>query len=295
MNAIRTSRVRTVVAVGCVLALAGPAWAGAADKAAAFAAEGDGLLGKADFEGALKAYAQAAKADSQNPDYRQQYAVLRRIIKMRQSVDKETNPEKWAGIVRGLRAFYYDRDIYPEALALDQKVHAKTGTPESASALAQSQLQMGLNAEAAATLSSIDETAATPESRVLLGIALARQGDIDQAKAVAAKIEIPKGTPPILFYNTACLHALIGDSDSAMTLLTRCFENTPPSRLDNIKERAKTDEDLTTLVASADFADVLETKSKVKESSCSGGTSCGGCPSRSKCASAKSKTDKAHK
>jgi tetratricopeptide (TPR) repeat protein len=275
-----------IVAAGLVGLMPVMALAGAAETAAALVAQGKGLLAKADFEGALKAYAEAAKTDSQNQDYRQQYAVLRRVIQMREGVDKETNDEKWRGTVAGLRAFYYGNDLYGEALALDRKAHTKLKNADSASALAQTQLQMGQNAEAAVTLSALDEKSATPQSQVLLGIALARQGKNDEAKALAGKIETPKEGMPGLLYDLASLHALTGDTAGAAALLTRCFENTPPSRVDAFKATAKQDKDLASMVASADFAKALETTSKVKESACTGGSNCGSCPSKGSCSTA---------
>ena len=279
-------RVLWIVVAGLVGLMPVVALAGAAETAAALVVDAKALLVKADFEGALKAYAQAAKTDSQNQDYRQQYSVLRRVVDMRKAVDKETNDEKWRGTVAGLRAFYYQNDLYGEALALDSKAHGKLKNAESASSLAQTQLQMGRNAEAAATLSALDEKTATPQSQVLLGIALARQGKNDEAKAVAGKIETPKEGMPGLLYDLACLHALTGDTAGAAALLTRCFENTPPSRVDAFKTTAKQDKDLSSMVASADFAKALETASKVKESACSGGSNCGSCPSKSGCSTA---------
>ncbi len=262
--------------------------AGATEKAAQLAASGEALLANADFDGALKAYAKAAKTDAENQEYRQTYAVIRRVIKMRPGVDNEKNPVKWEQSVRALRAFYYEHGVFGEALTLDQKVYARMNTADTATQLAETQLAMGLNRDVAATIRGIDPAKTSPQARAYLGIALARQGELDEARAVAKGIQIPDAATPALYYDLACLHALIGDTAGALGMLTRCFENTPPSRLASFKNFARQDADLSKAVASADFATVLETESKVKESSCSGGTSCGSCPSRAHCGGGKS-------
>lgn len=275
--------VSVAIALGTVAAFPPLAWAGPADGAAEAFDQGDVLLAKGDFDAALKAYATAAKADSANQAYRQQYSVVRRVIKMRKRIEKESNPEKWASTAEALRAFYYEHGVYAEALPLDRQFHARVNTPQSAAMLAQTQLELGMDAETAALLSSLDKDKTSPRTQVLLGIALARQGKLDEAKGIAKDFAVPKDAGPPVLWDLARLRALVGDSSDALGLLTRCFESTPPSRLDAAKTEAKESNDFRTLLANADFAKALETKSKVKESGCSGGSRCGKCPSRASC------------
>lgn len=271
------------VALGFIVTCPPLARADAARRAADAFAEGGALLAKGDFDTALKAYATAAKADSANQAYRQQYSLVRRVIKMRKRIEKEKNPEKWASTAEALRAFYYEHGVYTEALRLDRQSHARMSTSESATLLAQTQLELGMDDEAARLLNSLDKDKITPRGQVLLGIALARQGRLDEARGIAKDFAVSKDAKPAVLWDLARLRALIGDSSDALGLLTRCFESTPPSRLDAAKTGAKESKDFGTLLASADFAKALETKSKVKESGCSGGASCGKCPSRASC------------
>lgn len=270
-------------AFAALMFCATPGWASSPDQARAAFARGGKLLAEGDFDAALKSFATAAKADAENQEYRQQYSLLRRVIKMRKRIEKEKNPEKWQASAEALRAFYYEHGVYTEALPLDRQVHAKQNTAQSAAMLAQTQLELGMNAEAADVLAGLEESEATPATRALLGIALARQGQLEQAKDVARQCAAPKDAKAGLLWDLARLHALLGDASDALSLLTRCFESIPPSRLDLAKTEAKNSKDFATLVASAEFTRALETKSKVKESSCSGGSSCGSCPSRSGC------------
>ncbi len=267
------------------------AWAGPDEDAAKAFEEGKALLAKADFDGALKAYATAAKADTEKKqDYRQQYAMLRQVVQMRESVDKEQNPQKWQAMARALRSFYHQNRIYSEALALDQKLHDKLKTADTATMLAETQLAMGKNADAAKVLGDLGEKDATDESRILLGIALARQKKIDEAKAAIAKCKLGAESAGGLYYDMACVMSLVGNSSEAISMLTKAFETTPPSRLDTIKAHAKADPDLKDVAGTAEFEKALKTASKVKESKCSGGSSCGACPSKGSCGSAKGGT-----
>ena len=79
------------------------------------------------------------------------------------------------------------------------------------------------------------------------------------------------------------MHAVVGNHDEALRLLGRCFEAVTPSRLAGFKTHAAQSPEFAALASSGGFAKVLQTKSKVAESKCSGGSSCAGCPMRSKC------------
>ena len=287
---MKTRRIPLLWAVVCLVALAGSVLAGSVEQAAQLSAEARALLAKGEFSGALKTYATAAKTDPDNQDYRQQYAILRRVLKMRKSIDKEQNPKKWSEAAQALRSFYYEHELYGEALSLDRARHEREKSAESAALLAETQLEMGLNAETTELLSGLAEDQATLQTQVLRAIALARENQASQAHTIAGGCQLPEKAGPGMVYDLARLRALVGDKVGALALLTRCFESTPPSRLVAFKEYAKRSPDLSTLVASAEFAQVLETKSKVAESSCSSGTSCGKCPSRTSCGSASSKS-----
>jgi tetratricopeptide (TPR) repeat protein len=272
--------------VSCCL----PAYAG--DDPAARFAEGKALLAKGDFDAALAAYAAAAKADPKSEQFRQDHALLRRIIKMRQDVREEKDAKKFEATALALRVFYYDNALFREALGLDQQVLDKLQTVDAAARLAETQLQLDMNAEAAEVLASVPDTDSTPQTEILSGIALARQNRIADAKVMAQKCPKPDQLGPGLLFDLARLHALIGNRDKAVGVLIQCFESTPPSRLEGFKAYAKTCKDLGSLVASAaEFDAVMRTQSKVKESACSSGADCGKCPSKSSCSGGKTKAD----
>jgi len=254
----------------------------AADGEKAFAS-GKTLLEKGDFRTALAAFARAARADRSNQEYLREYSLLRRIIAMRNRLDSETDPQRWEYSARALHAYYVNNNIYGEALALDEEIHEKLNSSYSAMLLGQTQLSMQRNAEAAATFAGLKADDANASTRALLGVALARQDKLDEARRIARQIELPKDAGPRMIYNVARVHAAVGNRDEALTLLTRCFESVAPSRLDGFKQHAKACPDFAKLAAADSFAKVLKTESKVAESKCSGGSSCAGCPMRAGC------------
>lgn len=248
-------------------------------------AKGKAALAKADFAAALESFAAAARANLDNQEYLQHYLIVRRIQHLRSSLESAKTPRQQEQIAQSLRAFYIGEKLYSEALALDKKMHEKLNTASTATMLADTQLAMNLNADAAKVLASIESDKATSATRALLGIALARTGKITEAKQLAGAVTLPEEGDPGLYYLAARLHALTGDSTKAADLLKRGFEWTPPSQLEAFKAHAKANPDLASVATSAGFAAAMAAESKISESKCSGGSSCANCPMKGKCPS----------
>jgi len=256
-----------------------------ADSAEQVFASGEKLLAKADFDGALKAFAQAAKTDRTKPEYLQHYAMTNQIVGLRKRLATEQDAGQWEYVARGLHAFYVGQSLYAEALPLDRQIHERVNTAHSATLLAETQLVLNRNAEAAEVLATLEASKHTPGTRALQGLALARQGKTDEAEQIAKTIELGADSGPSMTYSLARLQAALGNADEAIGLLKRCFESIAPSQLDGYKQHAKLSPEFTKLVSTAGFAQVLETKSKVAESPCSGGSRCSNCPMRGNCPS----------
>ncbi len=282
-------RVMMVVLVGSGLLC--PTLALANEEAAKLFEEGKALLQKADFEGALKAFGEASKADAKNEEYRQQHNMLRRVMQIRDRLSEQKDADRWAAMARALRGYYYENGIFQEALALDRQAHERFHNAESATQLAETHLELGMNAEAVELLSALSDKEMTPGGRLLLGIGEARLGRVDDARAIADRFKETADLPGEALFNLACLHSLLGNQEQAAELLIRCCELTPPSRLDAFKASLKKCGDLRGLVAADRFAKVMETKSKVSESKCSSGAGCGKCPNRGGCGAAKPPAD----
>jgi len=253
-----------------------------ADTAEETFAKGETLLRNGDFSAALQSYATAARADQSNPEYMQHYTMMRRIVDLRNRLNTETNPQRWEYMAKGLRAFYASEQIYPDLLKLDQELHLRLKSADSAAMLAETQLALDQNAAATKTL-SLEPSEATEMTQSLLGIALVRCGKTDSAKQIAEKLSLPGDASPSVTYAAARLYAATGDSARAIGLLSACFQAVAPSQLEGFKSRAKQCPEFAAIASNPEFARALETKSKVPESKCSEGSSCAGCPMSRKC------------
>jgi len=257
--------------------------AGGTSSAAEFFARGQSLLRSGDFAGALADFAAAARSEPDNETFRQEHALLRRIVDLRESMATLDDGKKWQAAALALRSYYVDHALLEEVLLIDQQAHARLANAESAARLADTQIKLGRDDDAVRTLSGLTAKDQTLQTRVLLGIAFAHTGRIVEARSLADGVPVADAGPGLL-YDLARLHALLKNHTVAIGLLTRCFESTRPSRLAAFKDYAKSDKDLSGIAALPEFASALATASKVKESDCSSGTSCGKCPSRDKCA-----------
>ncbi len=275
--------VTAALALMCALQ---PAWSGDAETSAALHAEGRRLLSQGEFVEATRAFFKAFEADESTTENAELVTVLRRVISLRAELDRKRDDQVWERSARSLRAFYYDHLIAQEALALDEQFHERFGTVESATMLAESRMEMGLNEEAESLLASIDAGKISIYGRFLHGIVLARLGRFERAEQIVQRTPLPSEADTGLLFQSARLRALLNDRAGALTQLARAFEQLPPSRQPIDRRRALACPDFGSLHGDADFSAALHTKSMVKESSCTGGSSCGGCRHAASCSRA---------
>ncbi len=277
---MRFSRVFAGLAI--VVAVASPALVWGETAKEAFE-RGNVALAKGDLPNALQAYSAAVRTERTNQEYAQKFMLVRRVLVLRQSLDREQNPQRWQQTAQALRSFYVSQGIYSAALEVDQKLHARLKTAVSVAQLAETQLALGKAAAASETLAALDPNRATVATRALLGIALARQDRTDEARKIAQRIGGSNSSDPGTLYSLARMHSVLGNQDASLQMLRRCFEAIPPSRLVGLKRHAQRCPEFVKLASTAGFASVLETESKVPESKCSSGSSCAGCPMRGGC------------
>lgn len=273
------------LALMLMLSLFTCAIAGADDAAAGadrFAA-GQKLLSEADFEGALNAYSEAVEKDPANQEYKAEYQILSRILNMRSKLTEEKDMQRWETMLRGLHSYYCNNKLFKESKALDQQLYRRRQNEASAVMLAETQLELAEDEAVEQLLKVFIKKGATDYSRMLYGIALARQGKMDAARELLK--EKPVGDDAKLGDRFQCarLYAALGDKDEVMRRLKSVFESVPPSQLSKIKNYVKETKDFGPYTASNQFAVVMATESQVPESRCSGGASCGSCPSASSC------------
>ena len=251
--------------------------------------QGRKLVSQGDLEAAMEAFATAARTDRSNTEYMQNFSLVRQVIMIRGALAQEKNAQRWEYYARALHTFYIGEGLYDEALDLDKQIHERVNSASSAALLAETQLAMNMNAEAAELLSKLPPEKTNTVTESLEGIALARLGKKADALKHAHLARVGDGDGPGVVYCVARLQAATGNTTEATALLTRCFEQVPPSQLDGFKSHAKVTPEFAALADTPEFHQALKTASKVQESSCSGGSSCAGCPMRSQCSKQEAK------
>ncbi len=257
--------------------------AGKTEDAAKCFADGSQCLAKADFDGALKAYADAVKGDPENQDYKAEYQVLTRVQNMHKNLSAEKDEKRWESMLRALHSYYCTHKLYEQAKELDKQLYERQKSEAAAVMLAETQLELNENKATERLLKSHMEGEATDYCRMLYGISLARQNKRDEAKSILTQKPITVDAPLGVRFQSARLYALLGEEQEVMTRLKSVFESVPPSRLGKIKEYVQETADFQSYSGSGQVATVLKTESKVPESKCSGGASCGSCPSATSC------------
>ncbi|MEN8150952.1 MAG: tetratricopeptide repeat protein [Planctomycetota bacterium] len=267
--------------------LAAPVFAGEEPTAKEMFDAGQASLAKGQFEDAAKAFKAAAKLEPDNKAYTGRAMILVRVLRARKYVETAEVDAKWEKVATSLHEFYVREGLLENAVTLDRKMYEGRPSARTASLLAETLLETGKNAEAEKHLAGLSKDHKYLQNRVYEGIALARTGKKDEAKKLAAGLEIPADTRSGILYDLARLQTLIGETEKNLATLTKCFENLPEKSQAPLREMAKKCPDFQAIAATEPFAKALATKSKVKESDCSGGSGCGSCPSRDSCGSDK--------
>ncbi|MHC5108338.1 MAG: tetratricopeptide repeat protein [Planctomycetota bacterium] len=254
------------------------------EKAQEAFAEGQALLAEGEFDGALRAFKRAARGQRSNEEYAQQYALVRQIVELRKQLPKEQDAERWLSGAAALQAFYHENKLFGESLPLDRQRFHRAPSTKSAVMLAKTQLALQMNPEAANLLAGLKSELQSPHAKVLHALALIRMDRIDPARALVRAGKQTDTVEPGYFVDLARVQVALGEQQVALGTLKRSIELTPPSRLEQHKVRLRSSPDFADLVGTAAFDEVLKTSSTIKESPCSGGSGCGKCPKRSKCA-----------
>jgi len=216
----------------------------AAESDAEWVKQAEAQLASGDFTAALASYAAAVKADATNDELKQEYAVLRQVIRIRDMHAAEEDAKRKQQMAAALRSFYYDHALYGDALTLDTQTHTDVQDAGTAANLAESHLELNQNAEVVKLLSELPEKQQTARTRTLLAIALLREGNTEDAEALAGKVQKPEQDDPGLYFELACMYSLLGDVDRSSEMLTQSFQATRPSLLEKAHARALARADL---------------------------------------------------
>ena len=279
-------KIRFVAIFLCLIALMTTSVLADSKEAARLFAKGNEQLSEADFDDAAKTYAEAAAADPGNAEYLNQARIVSRVVTIRGNLKEEKDPKRWEAMARALHSYYCSNDLYSEAKLVDRQLFDRLKNEDTASMLAETLLELNDNKEAEKILKPYQSQNPSAYSQMLYGITLVRLDRGEEAHGILHDVTLQNDSDVQLRFQGARLNALMGHGDVALSLLTNVFESIPPSRLPEIKEYVRNNKDFSSITGSDKFASVLKTKSKIAESSCSGGTSCGGCPKASSCGSA---------
>ena len=258
-----------------------------AETASAAFARGKALVEAGQFEKSLPALAKAYKAKKSNRRYMQLYMQSYQIVKLQKRLKTETDPARWERIARSLHMVYFRLGLLDLQLAVDQELHKRLGTPQTASMLAETLLAHEKPAEAVKVIETVPADKLTPSTQALHALALLKSGKKAEAKKLADSLDLTEAKGPGLPYRAARLFGALGDQKRAIASLTQAFENIAPSRLGQFKQQAQAADEFKPFVESDAFLLAMKTKSKVPESSCSGASKCSGCPSRGGCSGSK--------
>ena len=243
---------------------------------------------KQDFKAALMVYAKAARANPSSVYYKNQFALLRRIIKMNRALTVETNPKKWTSYAKAVRSYYYTQGYYTQALELDMQAFKKFPEPSFAVNKLESLLLLNKNQQAAELLTH-NSLKANTDMRLstLRLVCLSRTNQTDKALASAESIKIDPRKYPETLLDLARVYKAANKDKLAMACLKQFLEHTVPTALPGMRRMAENCTEFNTLLNTKSFQAVLATQSKVSQSGCTGGSSCASCKLKSKCASSK--------
>jgi len=240
-------------------------------------------LKKGELNQALTSLQQAAVKNPHNKEYAQEFMILRQVIAIQSQLDRQPNVTNWNPTAQRLRTYYEQKGIDSLLLNLDQKIYAKHPTVNNAALLGESFVANDKADEAIALLSNLLQK--TPLTQAVLGLAYLKDDDKEAASYIAASLADALMTNPLRL-RLARIESGLGQKDKAIATLITLFEQTPPSQHIAIRELCKNATEFTSLQSDPAFIAAMQTSSKVTESACSGGSSCGTCPMRAQCPSA---------
>ena len=230
-----------------------------------------------DLDAALDGFTAAAKADPANDLYRKRVVLLHRIGQIRAQLPRLAEDDvRWEASAQGLRTFYLQYGVYGEAADLDERRFARTATPAVRVDLAESCLEAGRDGRVVELLGALEEKHATRRSDLFLGVALARTGELERARGLAARVATGADGDPALVLEAACLNALLGNLDRAVTQVRFVYESVPAASHPSLQEYVASRTDLDALRVPK-YEAVFATKSKVQAAGCEGCPSAGSC------------------
>jgi thioredoxin-like negative regulator of GroEL len=260
-----------------------PGWA---DTSAEIYSRGQKLLREGKLEAAAKEFDQAAAAEPKNEEYAAKAKQLSKVFALQEVLAKEKDDGSWTRVARALHLFYRSEKLNDEALKLDRQIHSRLNSALSAGILADTLLALGKNDEAAELIEKLPEKQHSLDTDAVRAIALARAGKQKEAIDAVDAIKLPDEICAGKSYLLARVNGAVGRNEEAAKYLKKSFESTPPEKLPNFLNAAKSSPDFAKLLADDRYATLWTTTSKPSEqehehkhSHNDGRSHCLGCPS----------------
>ena len=237
-----------------------------------------------DYEAACKLYFEKLKANKNDAKAKSYYNILKRVVRYEKMYTKSTNNKQKQKLAAALRNFYYSANNLSGAEKLDKESYSNFKTEANAYRLAATQLNLKQYSESIKTLDSIAPKKMTQNFDILKAYNYQKLNKAKESTKFLAMVKVNDLKNPSLLLIGSRIYALQNNKEKACELLTKSFELTYPPKLKMVKEYvANSDEDFKSMRQDTAFLKALKTKSKVKVSSCSGGSDCGSCKLKNSC------------
>lgn len=253
------------------------------------------ILEKGDYDSALKIYASAARKYTCEPYYKEQYSILRRVIKMKKAMKSEKTAEltdsqkkKWTSYYFAIRGYYYAQGYYSESLALDKNASEILKTDQAKINYLETMVVLDHKDQAQKFCSEITGPLREKTIFRILGL-LARPENTDNFNVIQELGKIafsPEDNPRCMVYS-ACIYQLNNNHEKACQSIIKALESTPPTVIPATRKLIRNMKQLQKCSESRKFQAALKTESKVYQSGCTGGSSCNTCSLKGKCPSTK--------
>ncbi len=252
------------------------------------------ILEQGDYDAALKAYAAAARQNTAEPYYKDQYAILRRVIKMKRAMEKyakqptlsEAKLTKWKSYYQAIRGYYYDQGFYSESISLDKTAFERLKTDSEAINYLESLLILNKTSEAQTLIAkSSDAQKASPGFAALTALLDARAGKTVNVAETEKKLNADPQTNPRGFVYLGCVYQIQDQQKKAFKAIATALENTPPTQITMTRKLIDRMQDFKDVRQEEKYLAAVKTESKVYQSGCTGGSSCNSCSLKDTCPS----------
>ncbi len=252
------------------------------------------LVEKDDFDSALKLFAGYARSNTENSYYKDQYSILRRVIKMKKLIDSALaaadhngqTQEKLKEYAQAIRAYYYEKGYYTQAVKLDNQILELNYSAQSVANYLESLVIINDNVLAdqlsAANIGS-EETGV--DFKIMQALLDARNGYSDKAVATIDSMKFSAELYPRCLVYCAAIYKIAGQDNNACSSIVKALENTAPTQMSTTRILIEKLSDLDSIRTTEQYVSALQTESKVYQSGCTGGSSCNSCSLKGSCPS----------